>query len=74
MDAIMNERTHKDLMICCTNVQLHMGLLKCYMCIHIYKYLTPRHDYSFDTAQGSMASTPKDGYEKVCAIGQVAST
>ena len=24
--------------------------------------------------KGSMASTPKDGYEKVCATGQVAST
>ena len=24
--------------------------------------------------KGSIASTPKDGYEKVCATGQVAST
>jgi hypothetical protein len=68
----MNERAHKGLIICYTNIQLQMSLQKRYMCIP--KCLTPRHDYNFDTAQGSMASTPKDGYEKVCAIGQVAST
>jgi hypothetical protein len=72
MNAIMNERAHKGLMICYTNVQLQMSLQKCCMCIH--KCLTLRHDYSFGTTQGSMASTPKDGYEEVCVIGQVAST
>ena len=59
-------RAHKGLMICYTNIQLQMSLQKCYMRIH--KCLTLRHDYSFGTAQVSMASTPKDGYEKVCAI------
>ena len=63
---IVNERAHKSFMICYTNIQLQMGLQKCYMCIH--KCLTPRHDYSFGTEHGSMACTPKDGYEKVCAI------
>jgi hypothetical protein len=72
MNAIINERAHKGLIICYTNVQLQMNLQKCCMCI--YKCLNPRHDYSFGTAQGSTTSTPKDGYEKVCAIGQVAST
>jgi hypothetical protein len=72
MNVIMNERAHKGLMICYTNIQLQMSSQKCYMCIH--KCLTLRHDYSFGTAHGSVASTSKDGYEKVCAIGQVAST
>ena len=63
----MNEIVHKGLMICYTNIQLQMNLQKYYMCIH--KCLTPRHDYSFGTTQGSMASTLKDGYEKACAIG-----
>ena len=68
----MNERAHKCHIICYSNIQLQMSLQKCYMCIH--KCLTLRHDYSFGTAQGSMASTLKNGYEKICAIGQVAST
>jgi hypothetical protein len=72
MNMIINERAHKGLIICYPNIQLQMSLHKCYMCIH--KYLISWHDYSFDTTQGSMASTLKDGYEKVCAIGQVAST
>ena len=67
MDMIMNEMAHKGFMIYYTNIQLQMNLQKCYMSIH--KCLTPRYDYSFSTAQGSIASTPKDSYEKVCAIG-----
>jgi hypothetical protein len=71
MNAIMNERAYKGLMICYTNIQLQMSLQKCCMCIH--KCLTSRHDYSFGIAQGSMTSILKDGYEIVCVIGQVAS-
>ena len=62
----------EELMIYYTNVQLQISLQKCYMCIH--KYLTLRHDYSFGIAEGGRTSTLKDDYDKVCAIGQVAST
>jgi hypothetical protein len=72
MNAIINERAHKGVMIYYTNIQLQISLQKCYMYIH--KCLTPRHDYSFGTVQCSIANTLKDSYEKVCAIGQVSST
>jgi hypothetical protein len=32
------------------------------------------NEWSVSDRMGSMTSTPKDGYEKVCAIGQVAFT
>jgi hypothetical protein len=44
-------------------------------CIYIHKCLTPIHDYSHDRYHmDSMASTLKNGYERVCAISQMAFT
>jgi hypothetical protein len=43
MNAIMNEKSSQSSW---QNIQLQMCLQKYYMCIHVYKYLTPMHDYS----------------------------
>jgi hypothetical protein len=45
MNSIMNEKSSQSSW---QNIQLQMSLQKCYMCIHVYKRLTLRHDYSHD--------------------------
>ena len=50
--------------------------MKCCICIHDDKCLTVEalKQLSVPDRKGSMASTLKDSYEKVCAISQVAFT